>query len=87
MNIVPTNIQERVNKVDRTPSLVIGIVLGLVALGCIFSLLSTIYAAAVYSSIGVSAMSWIFPIVMYGVIGALAAIGAIAFLTRYSKQP
>jgi hypothetical protein len=35
MNIVPAPIQEHINRVDRTRSLVIGIAAGVTALGCV----------------------------------------------------
>ena len=87
MNIVPTRIQEQVNRVDRTRSLAIGIALGVTALWCIYRLFWLVYTATVLSSVGWSPVSLVFPFVLWGVIGVAAVIGAIAFLTRYSKQP
>jgi len=87
MNIVPTRIQEQVNRVDRSRSLGIGIALGVTALWCIYRLFWLLYTATVLSSVGWSPVSLVFPLVLWGVIGVVAVIGAIAFLIRYSKQP
>ena len=87
MNIVPTRIQEQVNRVDRTRSLAIGIGAGLTALWSIYRLFWLIYAATTLSSVGWSPVSLVFPFVLWGVIGAVAAVVAIAFLLRYAKQP
>lgn len=87
MKIVPARVEEQANRVDRTWSLVIGIVSALVALWCLYSILSLLYAAAVLSSYGWSPVSLIFYFVVYGVIGALALVSAVAFLTRYTKGP
>jgi predicted peptidase len=87
MNIVPTRIQEQINHVDRTRSLVIGISAGVTALWCIYRLFWTFYLAATLSSVGWSPVSLVFPFVLWGVIGVVAVIPAIAFLTRYAKQP
>jgi hypothetical protein len=87
MNIVPTRIEEQVNRVDRNYSLYIGISSAVTALFCLYRVLWTIYAATVLSSVGVSAVSLVFPLVLWGVIGVVAAVSATAFLIRYAKQP
>ena len=87
MNIVPTRIQEQIDRVDRTRSLVIGIAAGVTALWCIYRLFWLLYLATTLSSIGWSPVSLVFPFVLWGVIGVVAVIAAIAFLTRYAKQP
>ena len=87
MNIVPTRIQEQINRVDRTRSLVIGISAGLTALWCIYRLFWLFYTATMLSSVGWSPVSLVFPFVLWGVIGVVAAFVAIAFLARYAKQP
>ncbi|HEX4557659.1 MAG TPA: hypothetical protein VH166_00395 [Mycobacterium sp.] len=87
MNIVPTRIQEQVNRIDRTRSLAIGISAGLTALWSIYRLFWLLYTATTLSSVGFSAASLIFPFVLWGVIGVAAAFVAFAFLVRYSKQP
>jgi hypothetical protein len=40
-----------------------------------------------FSSVGWSPVSLVFPFVLWGIIGVVAAIAAFGFLTRYSKQP
>jgi hypothetical protein len=87
MKIVPTSIEERINKVDRTPSLIIGICSAILALWCVYDVFWAIYAATMLSSVGYSPVSAIFSIVFWGVIGVIAVISAIGFLTRYAKGP
>jgi hypothetical protein len=87
MKIVPTHVEEQINRVDRTPSLVIGITSAVVALWCLYRLLWTLYIAMTLSSIGWSPVSLIFPFVLWGVIGVAAVISAAGFLTRYAKRP
>jgi hypothetical protein len=87
MNIIPARIEEQVNRVDRNYSLYIGISSAVTALFCLYRVFWTIYAASVLSSVGVSAVSLIFPLVLWGVIGVAAGISATAFLMRYAKQP
>ena len=86
MNILPTRIQEQVNRVERTPSLVIGISAGLTALWSLYRLVWLIYTATVLSNVGWSPVSLVFPFVLWAMIGVVAAIAAVAFLTRYAKQ-
>jgi hypothetical protein len=86
VNILPTRIQEQVNRVERTPSLVIGISAGLTALWSLYRLVWLIYTATVLSNVGWSPVSLVFPFVLWAVIGVVAAIAAVAFLTRYAKQ-
>ena len=86
MNIVPTPIQEQINRVERTPSLVIGISAGLTALWSLYRLFWLIYTATVLSNVGWSPVSLVFPFVLWTVIGVVAAVAAVAFLTRYAKQ-
>jgi len=84
MNIVPTRIQEQINGVDRTRSLVYGIFGGLTVLLSVYNLFWLFYAAMVFSSLGVTA---IFSFVWWVAIGALGAWTAFAYLGRYFKQP
>jgi hypothetical protein len=87
MSIVPARIQEQVDRVDRTRSLVIGIVAGVTALWSIYRVFWLIYAATTLSTFGVSAASLIFPLILWGVIGVVAAFAAYVFLVRYAKHP
>jgi hypothetical protein len=87
VNIVPSRIQEQVNRVDRTRSLVFGISAGVTALWCAYRLIWLVYTAAVLSGVGWSPVSLVFPFVLWGAVGVVATIAAIAFLTRYNKAP
>jgi hypothetical protein len=86
VNIVPTRIQEQIDRVERTPSLVIGISAGLTALWSIYRLFWLMYTATVLSNVGWSPVSLVFPFVLWAVIGVGAGIASFAFLTRYAKQ-
>jgi hypothetical protein len=86
MNIVPTRIQEQVDRIDRTRSLAIGISAGLTALWSLYRVFWLIYAATTLSSVGITVGSLIFPFVLWSVIGVAAAFAAYVFLVRYAKQ-
>ncbi|MCW2627971.1 MAG: hypothetical protein QOF66_4975 [Mycobacterium sp.] len=49
MKIVPTRIEQQINRVDRTRSLMIGISCGLLALWSIYRLLWSLYLAMTYN--------------------------------------
>jgi hypothetical protein len=85
MNIVPTRIQEQINGVDRNQSLVYGIFGAISAFFCIWKLFWLHYAAIALSGVGLFTLT--LSLVTYGAIGALGVFVAIAFLTRYAKQP
>jgi hypothetical protein len=82
MQILPTSIQEQVNHVDRQRSLMIGISAGLLAAWSAFRLIWLLYIAITF---GLFMGSLVFQFVLWGVVGTVAAIAAIAFLTRYAK--
>jgi hypothetical protein len=86
MNIVPPAVEQRINQVDRTPSLVVGIVCAVIALGCVWGLLWAIYGALVLAQYGFSPVSLIFSIVLYLVFGIPAVIGAVGFLQHYRSM-
>jgi hypothetical protein len=86
VNIVPTRIQEHINRVERTPSLVIGISAGLAALWSLYRVFWLIYTATVLSNVGWSPVSLVFPFALWTAIGVVAALAAVAFLTPYAKQ-
>jgi hypothetical protein len=82
MKIVPTSIEEQINRVDRQRSLYIGISAGLLALWSVFRLIWTLYIGMTF---GWFLGSMVFPLVLWGVIGTVAAVAAVGFLTRYTK--
>jgi len=84
MKILPANIEEQIDRVDRSRSLVIGISSALLALWCLYRVLWSIYLMTTYSFMF---GSLVFAIVVWGVIGAVAAIAATGFLTRYARRP
>jgi hypothetical protein len=85
LNLVPTRIQEQIKGVDRSQSLVYGIFGAISAFFCIWKLFWLLYAAVVFSSVGWFTL--VLSLVTYSAIGALGVFVAIAFLTRYAKQP
>jgi hypothetical protein len=87
MNIVPAQLQDKINRVDRTPSLAIGISAGLTALWAIYRVFWLFYTAATFSSVGWSPVSLVFPLVLWGAIAVVAGAVSAAFLLRYAKQP
>ncbi|MDT5298585.1 MAG: hypothetical protein QOG79_1827 [Mycobacterium sp.] len=86
MKILPTSIEEQINRVDRTPSLAIGIASGITALWCAYRLIWLFYTAVTFSSVDWSPISLVVPFVLWTVIGVVAGVAAFAFLTRYAKD-
>ncbi len=82
MKIVPASIEEQINRVDRQRSLYIGISAGLVALWSVFRLIWVLYIGMTF---GWFFGSMAFQLVLWGVIGAVAGVAAVGFLTRYTK--
>ena len=82
MKIVPASIEEQINRVDRQRSLYIGLSAGAVALWSAFRLIWALYIGMTF---GWLFGSMVFQLVLWGVIGAVAAIAAFGFLTRYAK--
>jgi hypothetical protein len=82
VKIVPTSIEEQINRVDRQRSLYIGISTGLVAA---WSLYRVIWALYIGMTFGWFLGSMVFSVVLWGVIGAVAGITSFGFLTRYNK--
>ena len=85
MKIVPARLEEQINRVDRNQSLAIGIASSVTALWCAYRLIWLFYTAVTFSSVGFSAVSLVFPLVLWGAIGVVAAVSAVGFLTRYAK--
>lgn len=86
MNLVPTRIQEQVNRVDRSKSLIFGIAAGVTALWSLYRVFWLLYSASVLSSVGVSSASLIFSLVLWSAVGIAAGAVAAAFLIRYAKH-
>ena len=86
MNIVPTRVQEQIDRVDRNRSLAIGIAAGITALWSLYRVFWAIYAATALASVGWSPVALVFPLVLWGAIGVVAGIASAAFLLHYSKQ-
>lgn len=86
MNLVPTRIQEQVNRVDRSKSLIFGISAGVTALWSLYRVFWLMYSASVLSSVGVSSASLIFSLVLWSAVGIAAGAVAAAFLIRYAKH-
>jgi hypothetical protein len=82
MKIVPTSIEEQINRVDRQRSLYFGISAGLLAAWSVFRLIWVLYIGMTF---GWFLGAMIFQVVLWGVIGTVAAVTAIGFLTRYTK--
>jgi hypothetical protein len=82
MKIVPPSIEEQINRVDRQRSLYFGISAGLVAAWSLFRLIWVFYIGMTF---GWLLGSVVFQLVLWGVIGAVAGIAAIGFLTRHTK--
>ncbi|OMC52880.1 hypothetical protein A5745_22470 [Mycobacterium sp. IS-2888] len=82
MRIVPASIEEQINRVDRQRSLYIGISAALIGLWSVYRVLWTLYIGMTF---GWFLGSMVFPLVLWGVIGAAAGVAATGFLTRYSR--
>jgi hypothetical protein len=83
MKIVPTSIEEQINRVDRQRSLYIGISTGLLAVWSLYRVFWALYLSMTFGSFIGGAL--IFQIVLWGVIGVAAGVAAAGFLTRYNK--
>jgi inner membrane protein involved in colicin E2 resistance len=84
MKILPANIEEQIDRVDRNRSLIIGIGSGVLALWCLYRVLWSLYLMMTYDFLFGSLL---FGVVLWGVVGAVAAISAFGFLTRYARRP
>ncbi len=82
MKIVPAAIEEHISRVDRQRSLYIGISSALLAVWSVFRLLWLVYLSVTFNwMIGALA----FQFVLWGVVGAVATVAAVGFLTRYQR--
>jgi hypothetical protein len=62
----------------------IGIGSGVLALWCLYRVLWSLYLMMTYDFLFGSLL---FSVVLWGVVGAVAAIAATGFLTRYARRP
>ena len=85
MKIVPTIVEEYVNRVPRKYRTWTGIGWAVLAASSAIRLLFLISAQIMLASVGWSPVSLFFGIVLWGVIGVVAVIGAIAFLTGATR--
>lgn len=84
MFIVPTVIEQQINRVDPQHSRLIGIGCAVVAGWCAFRLVWLLYIAITF---GWAFGALVFSFVLWGVIGVSAAIAAIGLLNRDANQP
>ncbi|MCV7077923.1 hypothetical protein [Mycobacterium szulgai] len=84
MKLVPSSIEEQINRVDRQYSLAIGIGSGMVAAWSLFRVIWLLYISMTF---GWFLGSLAIQLVLWGVIGTAAAVAAIGFLNRYLKGP
>jgi hypothetical protein len=85
MKIVPTLVEEYVNRVPRQYRTWAGIGWAILAASCAIRLLFLVFAQIMLASVGWSPVSLIFSFMMWGVIGVVAVIGAVAFLTGATR--
>jgi hypothetical protein len=83
MKIFPASIEQQINRVDQKRSRAIGIGLGVFAAWCVYRLIWTLYIGM---TVGWFFGSLVFPFVLWGVLGVVAAVAAVGFLAR-AKQP
>jgi hypothetical protein len=83
MKIVPASIEEQINRVDRQRSLWIGISAAVLAAWSILRLLWLLYIGLTFGGVFFGAL--VFQSVLWGVIGAVALVAAVGFLTRYNR--
>jgi hypothetical protein len=86
MNTVLARIQEQVNRVDRSRSLLIGISTGLVALWSLYRVFWLFYSMSVLSGVGYSSGSLVISTLFWGAVGVATAAVSAAFLIRYLKH-
>lgn len=84
MNVIPAQLRELTKRVEKTPALVISIVSGLTALWSVYRLLWLVYAGFALSSFGLSPISLIISLVVWGAVAVAAGLAAFAFWTRYT---
>jgi hypothetical protein len=78
MKIVPTSIEEQINRIDPWRRRWIGISFGVLAAGSAFRVFWMLFVSLAYGWLG---GSLVFSIGFWAVIGVVGAIAAVAFLT------
>jgi hypothetical protein len=86
MNTVLARVQEQVNRVDRSRSLVIGIATGVAALWSLYRVFWLFYSMSVLSGVGYSSGSLVISALFWGAVGIATAAVSAAFLIRYFKH-
>ena len=81
MKIVPTPVEQYVNRVPRRYRTWTGVGFAILAASCAIRLVFLISGSIMFAGLGWSPVSLIFGFVLWGVIGVVAVIMAVAFLT------
>jgi hypothetical protein len=84
MNIIPTSIEEQINRIDPWRRRWIGISFGVLAAGSAFRVFWMLFVSLAYGWLG---GSLVFSIVFWVVIGVVGAIAAVAFLKPSVRRP
>lgn len=87
MSTILARVGESVSRVDRTRALVMGILTGIAAFFALWKIFWLVFAAATHSGFGYSGFWLVLSLAWWGVIAALGVVWAVAFLSRYSRQP
>ena len=82
MKILPAPIAQQIDRVDRQYSLYIAISTGLFAFWSLYRVIWSLYLTLTYDFVF---GSLVFPIILWGVLGAVAAVVSFGFATRYLK--
>jgi hypothetical protein len=85
MTILPNRWQQHFNRADRNQSLMFGVLAAISAFFCIYNVLTTLVVVAVTHDFSFGL--WVFQILAWGAIGALAVVVATGYLTRYFTPP
>ena len=82
MNIVPTRSRSRSSRSTAPTASSIGIIAGIAALWSIYRVFWLFYTAAMYSSVGWSPVSLVFPLVLWGTFSVGAGFVSAVYLLR-----
>ncbi|GFG50355.1 hypothetical protein CQY20_28915 [Mycolicibacterium agri] len=87
MSIIPARVHESVQRVDRTYSLVTGIMAGIAAVVALWKIFWLVFTAATLPILGYSGLWLAISLAWWAAIAVLGAFWAVVFLQRYTKQP